>query len=207
MDSSAKGFGTYVGTSSMEFVFKVNAGFPANALQSLFGTVDTGAHEMAVLQLNSGVGSAITTNGVRLFLRDDASRNVEATFVSSTLFDGNYHHLLMTYNLGTNVSVYIDGVAVSGVNVTSSNAANVFVGAGSADVFDFDPVFGAENLRGTINNRSVITIDEAALYASVLSAADAANHAAALVPEPATLGIMTLAGGAMLLRRRKAARD
>ncbi len=91
--------------------------------------------------------------------------------------------------------IYVDGVAQSFGLANFVNPFNftterlVSIGAQSSPL-GYRPIGGA--------------IDSVKIYDEVLSAsqvADAAN--AALIPEPATLGLLGLAGAAFLMRRRR----
>jgi len=195
LSSTATGFGTSIPTSSYEFLFKVNAGFSTSAIQSLFGCYNNADATAVDINLNENYQDKVTANTVRFFARDKNNANVKASFTSESLFDGHYHHLLITYNGVKNVSVYVDGVAQT---VTAAGA-----GASATTAFGFSPSFAGDNGRGTVVNFANVTLDEAALYTSVLTSADAATHAIA-IPEPAMLGFAGMAASGVLLCRRKA---
>ena len=205
-------FGSLVGTSSYEFVFKVNPGAPQTR-QSLFGVYTAGANLPDVnIDLNSFGNDSLgdRPNNTRLFIRgDNADANGGASiaghFENAALYDGNYHHLVITYNdAATGVdafAAYVDGVPQA---MTFTQVNGTIEPAGFS-AFDVPAAFAARNVRGTgadpIGREANVTIDEVALYGSVLSPSQVASNAAA-VPEPGALAVFGVAGVALLRRRR-----
>jgi hypothetical protein len=213
--TNIRGFGSFVGASSYEVVFKVNAGFSTTTKQSLFGVFNTGSTTAAEITLNSQGNDALGAfaNTTRLFIRGDDADAVGVHFVNPTLYDGNYHDLLYTFDASQSgvaaFAAYVDGVP--------QTLALQQVGTGAADAdtdpdnfvnFGFDPTFAARNVRGALGATAVaqlanVTIDEAALYSSVLTAQQAATHAAASgVPEPGSLALLSIGVVAFVRRRR-----
>lgn len=211
--SALRGFGSSVGSSSYEFVFRTNPGFPTTK-QSLFGVFNTGNTTAAEVTLNSQGNDANpdTANTTRLFIRGDDGDAVGVHFTNPTLYDGNYHHLVYTFDASqagaAAFTAYVDGVPQA---LTLQQ-----VGTGATDPnndpdtfsdFGFDPTFAARNVRTTLGGTAVgrqanITLDEAVLYTSILSPAQVqANALAAGVPEPTSLA--ALAGAGLLLNRRR----
>jgi autotransporter-associated beta strand protein len=177
--ASANPFGATLGTSSYEFVFNTTN---TTAKGALFGTFNTGSTTAAVVALNeNAAGSgAVAANSVRLFLRDDGNNFLGAAFENAAMSDGNFHHLLYTYDAAgatsaDKVKVYFDGVEQAltfapGGNGSPSTFTN----------FGFTPDFAARNVRGTHGQFFNGTLDEAAIYSTVLTVDDAIARAQAL---------------------------
>jgi hypothetical protein len=219
--TNALPFGSQVGKSSYELVFKANAVNLTDTYQSIFGVFNqsdatttpprTNAGAVAI-EFNSNSTGNPAAGTSRFYVRDEDGIALGATIDNGTLLDGNYHHLVFTYDdtdaTQQYVKAYVDGTSVPVSLVPQGGGSLTNVPDNFLD-FTRDPVFGARNLRGIVGNEANVTIDEAALYAnSVLSAADVAAHAAAAgiqVPEPASLGLFAAAAGLGLLRRRRQA--
>src|SRR5690606_28967277 len=115
--------------SSYEFVLSTTT---TNRVR-LFGTYNTGATTAIEVTLNeNGVGNAALTNGVRMYLRNEAGTDVGATFTNASLYDGDFHHLVLTYDPIHRVTAYVDGVAQT-ISYTNTNAPINFAN------FGFDP--------------------------------------------------------------------
>lgn len=208
VDSPLNNFSTLIANSSYEFVFKTNAGFSTATPYVIFGSANLNSTANISVSLNSNASGTTTANNIRLFLRQDNGLSSGFAFVNATLLDGNYHDLLFTYSASPRtVAAYVDGVAQT---LTAQNANAPGIGTTSA--FVNDPDFGANNNRGTALQFSPVTMDEAALYTTALTSAQALANAtaagtaaAAPVPEPATLGALAVAASALVLRRRRKA--
>ena len=208
-------FGTALGNSSYEFVFKTNPGFATNSIQSLFGVFNVGSTTGVNVDLNTGGNDAVgvVANSTRLYVRGDDGDGVGVSFINPDLYDGNYHHLLFTFDgsrLGVDAfAAYVDGVPQT-LTLAQVNSGNMDAD-GDPDnfsAFAFDPAIAARNVRGNpgageVGRLANVTLDEVALYGSTLSPARAAAHAAA-VPEPASFGARGVAAAGLLFRRRRA---
>jgi hypothetical protein len=86
---------------------------------------------------------------------------------ASSLADGAWHHLVVTYDGTTSIAVYVDGSAVGSAQATSGTLATVL------DVTGLE--VGRDNAAGFFSG----TLDEAAVYPTGLSSAKVAAHFAA----------------------------
>jgi hypothetical protein len=202
--NTTAGFGSLLANSSYEFIFKTTV---TNAQMSLGGVLNTGSTTAWEVSLNRNAAGSTSANGMRIFLRDDNNNAIGGQFANAGAFDGNYHHLLFTYDSSqaTNadrLKAYLDGVpqtlAFGGAGGSSTP------GSGTLSNFNFDTAFAARQNRATTDLRLNGTLDEAAIYATTLSADDAAQHyAASLVPEPTSMALFAVnALGALFIRRR-----
>lgn len=217
-------FGSSIATSSYEFVFKTNS----TASTYLFGAGNgiSGTYPTAIqFGLNMTKNSASATGSTRIYIRDESGYSLDWSFTVAdaggiSLYDGNYHHLAITFQanattLAETLKIYIDGQQIT----LSTSSDKLLIGSSSdaskKNVFaDFQtyggsqvsgPLIGALNGKGWPSGYSVVTIDEAALYTDILSAQQVAEHYTALtsVPEPATLGLAGFAGSLLLMRSKK----
>jgi len=224
--ANLRGLGGSLATSSYEFVFKVNPSFPTQK-QSLFGVFNTGNTTAVEVTLNSQGNDAIadTPNAARLFIRGDDGDGVGVSFNNPRLFDGQYHHLVFTFDRASlavtagsapqaftgGFTAYVDGTPQS-LSLFSVNAGATDAGLEPDNFinFNFDPTFMARNVRTTLGGTGVgrqanVTLDEAVLYTRVLSAAEVAENFAA-IPEPTSLTLSSVALLSLLrgCRRRRA---
>lgn len=207
--TSSLGFGSAVNTSSYEFIFRTNPGFNTNTSQSLFGVFNSGASNFMALSvdLNTAANGQNGANNTRIFIRDNNNDSVGASFNNSTAYDGKYHHLVFTFDgnqAGVNAfNAYLDG------NRQPLTFATISNGAADADFdpdvfvpFNVAPEFAGQNGAGnTLINLANITLDEAAIYPTVLNQVQVSAHAA--LPEPATAGLGAVVGLGLLARRRR----
>ena len=213
---NVRNLGALLGTSSFEFVFKVNPGFSTTTKQSLFGVFNTGSSTAAEVTLNSQGNDALGAfaNTTRLFIRGDDGDAVGVHFVNPGLYDGNYHHLTYTYDTNQSgiaaFAAYVDGVSQPlTLQQVGTGAADADTDPDTFSNFAFDPTFAARDVRGALGTTAItqlanITLDEASLYSSVLSPTQTANHAAATgIPEPASLALLGGAGLALMRRGRR----
>lgn len=226
-NTNIRPFGSSLGTSTFEFVFKVNPGF-GTIKQALFGVFDPSASPTDVeVTLNSQGNDALADapNTTRFYIRGNDADGVGVHFTNAALYDGNYHHLVFTFDRstlsigGTGLGVqtftggfaaYVDGVPQTlTLQVVGNNSADPDALPDGFTAFDFDPTWAARNVRGSLGTTAVqrlaaVTIDETALYTSVLTPAQVAANAAA-IPEPGLLSLLALTGLGLLRRARRQA--
>ena len=118
---------------------------------------------------------------------------------TDNVFDGEWHHIVVTYQPGSDPNdiyeyVYIDGVGKWGNTVADANLST-----------DYNRLtIGSEGNRwGPPWNEFHGLLDEIAVYDTTLSSTRVAAHYAEGVPEPATLSLFGLGAIALIRRRRK----
>lgn len=203
-----KALGNSMLNASYEFVFKANAGITTGQ-PVLYGEANgTGTQQVQAnyIVLNSNAAGTTTANSVRFYIRTTANSAGflnQFAFSAPTLYDGNYHDLVITYNNGTagvagsaTFNAYIDGASVSSQTGTGMN--------GAVTNFDYYPALAGNDFRSNNGGSyAPVTFDEAAIYSSVLSASDVLLHAqAAGVPEPTAMSLLGLTAIVGLKRRR-----
>lgn len=197
MDSSIPGFGSLLGNSTAEFLFSTTS----TSSMDLAGTFNTGSVTGWEISLNrDAVGHTGVPDSLRIYLRDDNGVQVGAAFTDASAFDGNFHDLAFTYDSSAatqadQLKAYLDGVQQT-LSFSTSSTPSAF------SDFSYDAFFAANDNRGTANNFADVTLDEVALYSSALSGSQLAAHVAA-VPEPGSMALVSLAGGILLLFRRR----
>ncbi|MFA9478253.1 LamG domain-containing protein [Phycisphaerales bacterium AB-hyl4] len=134
-------------------------------------------------------------NGQRLHVTTGGSNG--AWVPIDTVLDGEWHHLVVSRgsNAREDVAVWIDFLPVA-----TTLASHFGQGTGT------NPTLGAQGVvDGTIDNSFLGSLDEVAFFNRVFTQEDVNElHAAALIPEPASLALLGLGGLAMLGRRRRA---
>ena len=237
LTANINSFGSQIGRSSYEFIFKVNPGFNTASIQSLFGVYSKAANLPDVnIDLNSrgNDSGGLQANTTRIFVRgNNADANggasVAGHFVNAALYDGNFHHLVFTYDNATvdpdtdgagadtgsgGFRAYVDGIEQT---VIFTQVNGTIAPAGFSDL-DADAVFAGRNVRQNpitaIDREANVTFDELSLYGSslptggVLTPEQVALHATAagfVVPEPGSLTLAGIAGLGLLARRRRQA--
>lgn len=110
--------------------------------------------------------------------------------------DGAWHHIVGVYDVGFETRMFVDGV---------------FSGQGIPGTMVSDPAshfaIGAVNTGGTLSGAADAWIDDVQVYDYALSAQQAADlhdHPGSPVPEPATLGALSLGALGLLRTKRRA---
>jgi hypothetical protein len=226
LSASVDAFGSKVGTSSYEFIFKVNQGFNTAAIQSLFGVYTAAANLPDVnLDLNTDGNDTggVVANNTRLFIRGDnadanGTASVAGHFDNASLYDGNFHHLVFTFDASTVVPgpsgsggfrAYVDGVEQT---VVFTQVNGTIAPAGFSN-FDVPATWASRNVRSAthsttaVSREANVTIDETALYGVVLTPEQVAAHAlSAGIPEPASFSLLAVGATALLRRGRRSRR-
>jgi hypothetical protein len=198
---NAGSFGSSLINSSYEFVFKTTT----TGQNYLFGQANASDSTAVFLRLNTSAAGTASAGSLEFLVRATSSSNTSTFgFSAPALFDGNYHHLLVTYSATTSPSAatataYVDGNPVA-VTKSGSGVATTFSAFEAARPANIGAITNSSGLNGLLTG----TVDEVAIYTSVLSQADATTHAAAsAVPEPAALASVGLFAALSTLRRRR----
>ena len=170
---SADGFGADLNTSSFEFVFKTT---DTTDEQALVTGENAGSTVAFQVWLNANDANVVTANNIRFFIRDSTGVSFEAAFVNAGAFDGNYHHLVFSWNAGT-LNAYLDGVLQT--LTTSGTPPTAFGALTTGDPFIFGAFSPTHDDTG-LTDYANATLDEAALYTNALSAAQVTIHYDAL---------------------------
>ena len=194
---AAEAFGTLSVQSSYEFVYKTTDKTDAISLSSEENSGSSEAVTMVINQ-NSPQSPTISANNIRFFVRTlTAGNSVTISISNNVVTDGNYHHLVFTYN-GTNTgnSAVASGTLHWSTNLTSAiyldgvlqtNGFEIQYG-GVQPPQGYGP-FGVPIVIGTETAHSATaladylngTIDEVAYYTNVLSPAQILANYNALV--------------------------
>lgn len=108
--------------------------------------------------------------------------------------DGQWSDVVAVFNPGVAMTIYVNGV-VSGTSATS--LTSIYDSTSRVGISGYEWGTG---WYGEIDGK----LDEVAIYASALTSTQVEDlHTAAAIPEPATLGLVGVAGIAILLIRRR----
>jgi hypothetical protein len=180
------GFGSALAAGfSVEFWYKGTS----TAQGSILGVLNTGTTVALWVATNTDNTLANVAGKTELFLRDNVGGSVSA-FISTNIYDGSWHHVVYTCTPSTGAVVaYVDG---SSVAVTASGTA-----AGAFVNFGFALDLGARNNRGTLDNQLTGSLDEIALYKSILSSSRVTAHYNAASQVDVTLAASATRGFAL----------
>ena len=183
--SPIRNFGTSVGASSYEFLYKTNAGFDPLNRQSLFGVFDPSTAPTDVEVTLNSLGNDATdsdpntagnqgwANTTRLYITGADNDAIGVHFTNPTLYDGNYHHLVFTFDRSTmqwtdpdgegplgpvpsgGFAAYVDGepqqLTFQVVRNTTTSSGTITADPDALpdgfSAFDFDPTLAARNVR------------------------------------------------------------
>lgn len=177
--------GAYTGTSyplSIEAFVKTTNATSTNQKVSGLTNNATGV---------DNVGVYVQSGKAALRIRNSASDQSFQGSTPVTISDGNFHQIVGVFDSATQRELYVDGVLV-----TASTANAAFPVINSLDIGALARNTTADFLNGTV--------DEVSVYPTALSASTVASHyAASVVPEPASVGLLAVAGAAALAARRR----
>ena len=128
------------------------------------------------------------TSGILNYNWGGASRGDLGAGSGANIFDGNWHHVAVTYDSATSTKrLYYNGVQISSDFVVTNNmnvqGVNFRLGSNRNDSEEFNGL-----------------LDDVRIYDNALSG----SEVAALVPEPGSLALLGLGGLFVLQRRRNA---
>ena len=103
-------------------------------------------------------------------LRDDNIRHLYGYGTNTSIYDGNWHHLVSIFKPATNtIEIYLDGTPLSITYIYQDSPS-------SFSNFQYANVIGAVNNRGTITDHFDGIIDEVRIYNRALSAGEIKRH-------------------------------
>jgi hypothetical protein len=172
--AATTGGGAYV-TTGTTLGTALSAGFTVECLVQL-GAVSSATAQGAVMAtLNAGTTTALgiyantsrtLTNvaGSTTFYYRNEAGSARAMDITTDVYDGLWHHLVWVCDpTALTDTVYVDGAAVT--PNTSTGAANT----GASAAFGFPLALLARNLRGTLDQVPVASLDEVAVYPTKLT--------------------------------------
>lgn len=132
-----------------------------------------GATDTPVWDLAIGKNGASQDNGkLTLLIRDDANEGIGVLWSTATYNDGQWHHVVATFDASDNMRLYADGALVAGP--TNYPTASGFTFSTFARIGEdlYHGTSGAGNLITPLNG----SIDEVSIYDTELSAARVLAH-------------------------------
>jgi parallel beta-helix repeat protein len=144
-------------------------GSSARSLEIWFKTTTTTAQPLFNYGTSGSLSQfAVYLAGNQVQVKDGTDPLLTVTAASS-LADGAWHHLVITYDGATSIAVYVDGAAVGSTQTTTGVLATVL------DVTGLE--VGRDNAGTPVFFNG--TLDEAAIYSAALTPARVAAHFAA----------------------------
>ena len=139
-------------------------------------TTDTSSITALTGVFNTGINTALAIysiidgNHLGFYLRANGGNELYKKATSDPeVRDGAWHHVAWSWDGPSNaVSIYVNGEGVSVSSITT-NSPNSFSN------FGFSLVFGARNLRGTMQFHTNTAMDDVRIYDRILSAAEIAT--------------------------------
>ncbi len=187
-------FGTLMGSFSIEAIFKTTTTQFGSITSSFSSSIGNTGFAMRV---NANTGATGGT-GTAFFVRDNNGTAISGNFTND-IYDGLFHHVVMTYDqsgatAADRLKAYVDGVL---------QPLNYFFTGAPSNFLTLDQAVGIAATQATPPTGQDFfdgTIDEIAYYGGVLSANQVAAHAAALAPSPVPLpAAFPLLGGGIAL--------
>lgn len=161
------GFGNALSACSVEFWLKTTSG----ATGCVIGSVATGTAGIMQAWINTQDTGSLVANATFFGLRASSGNALRGYIANATVYDGNWHHHVITEPSAGTLSYYLDGAAQSFTYNSQQTIIN--------SAFDFAFTIGGRNNRGTIDTFLNGSVDEMALYGSALSLARVQAHYAA----------------------------
>lgn len=134
-------------------------------IMTILGCFNDGFNTAFQLSLNTSLDGNGRLNTHRMFVRDNDSDSASFEFFSSTLRDGNWHHLVVA-GRPKNINdkfIWIDGTPVS-ISAKHNDNFN-----GPTSSFQYTLNIASSQDRSNINDHFIGSLDEVALYTYVLS--------------------------------------
>ncbi len=135
--------------------------------------------------------------GLRLLLNGTIIKASSSSTAAAGYFDGNYHHVAVTYNNGA-VQLYLDGATVGG-GTAGSGAPNI--GTNHLFIGEDDGVPTADGDQFIGDMDDILILGTALTPTEIADIAQ--NGAAQFIPEPGTFGLLGAGLLCLLVRRRK----
>lgn len=172
-DNGAVGASAAIGSMLTNISFEAVFSTTTTSTDYLFGTANTGSTTNFGLGFNENFGGQ-----TRLFLRDQDGVNILGEFDIPDVFNGEYQHLIYTYDAtgatdADRMKAYLNGEEVT-LNFRVSGQPDNFINS------EFPLLIGANNNRGAAHRWFDGSIDELAIYDSILTASDAFDRFNAL---------------------------
>lgn len=133
---------------------------PNFSLEAWFKTTNNASQKIYRWRLNGNM--LIINGGLPQVIYNDSAANVHSAASSVNHADGNWHHMVGTYD-GSTLKLYLDG----SLTVSTSTSAPIFYGGGGVAI-GRDGDFSGEYFNGSI--------DEVAVYNYALTASKVNSH-------------------------------
>lgn len=160
-------FGQSLGTCTVEFILTTTTAASGDSIYGQDQSTATG--QFFSMQTNEVRGGAATAGATAIILRDETAVALRAHIEENGLYDGNPHHVAWTINASLpEVLCYVDGVEVF-VNDNGQTPSG-FVS------FDNPLAIGALITGATPSSFADVTIDEFALYPTILTSTRVQAH-------------------------------
>lgn len=165
-------FGTAIGAgSSFEFLIKTTT----TSATCVLGTLNTAPDSMGVqLKLNVSESDATSAGKTSLWIRSTGGGTRQFSITNSTIYSGAWTHVVFTFTATGSIAAYVNGTSQTTTDRTAFGAAS------DTGNFQWPLTIGARNNRNTHDLRMTGSLDEVAVYPSVLSSTRVAAHYAAL---------------------------
>lgn len=174
-------FGTNLDSFSVEAIFKTTTTQFGSVVASFNSTVPNSGFSMRVN--SSSLGGSGQVGGTGFFVRDNSVRAISGNFTTD-IYDGKWHHVVMTYDRtgatpSDRLKAYVDG---------QQQALSYFFNQAPSNFLALDQPVGIGATQATLPNTQDFfdgSIDAVAFFDQALTASQvAAHYSAAAIPEP-----------------------